>query len=99
MKRLFEKEMKNILPQFIRPDHASPHGTRKGAAMEATAGSTCPPPMPSIARRGEWSMGKVYDIYLMFMEAGDRYLGRILAGYNSCNSDFRKHSKHRNNKT
>ena len=33
-------------------------------------------------------MGKIYDIYLMFMEAGDRYLGRILAGYNSCNSNF-----------
>ena len=80
--------MKDVLPQFIQPDHASPHGTRKGSAMEATAGSTCPPPMSSIARRGEWSMGKVYDIYLMFMEAGDRYLGRILAVFNSCTSNF-----------
>ena len=80
--------MKDVLPKYIRPDHASPHGTRKGSAMEATAGTTCPPPMPSIARRGEWSMGKIYDIYLMFMEAGDRYLGRILAGFNACKSEF-----------
>ena len=88
VKRLFICEMKDILPQYTRPDHASPHGTRKGSAMQATAGTTHPPPMPSIARRGEWSMGKIYDIYLMFMEASDRYLGRILAGFDSCSSKF-----------
>jgi len=33
----------------------------------------------SIAARGEWSLGKVLDVYWHFSEPGDTYLGRVLA--------------------
>jgi hypothetical protein len=29
------------------------HGLRKGSATHATSGTTVPPPLPSVARRGE----------------------------------------------
>ena len=48
--------------------------------MKAFSGTTCPPPVSSIASRGEWSMGKILDLYWHFSEPGDTYLGRILAG-------------------
>jgi hypothetical protein len=38
-------------------------GVRKGSATQASAGTTCPPPVSLIAARGEWSMGKVLDVY------------------------------------
>jgi hypothetical protein len=68
------------LVQFIRADHANTHGIRKGSATKASSGTTCPPPVSSIASRGEWSMGKILDLYWHFAEPGDTYLGRILAG-------------------
>ena len=80
LKALLEGPMKTILPEYIRPNHANSHGTRKGAGTYATSGTTCPPPIPSVAGRGEWSMGKVFDVYWTFAHAGDQYLGRILAG-------------------
>jgi hypothetical protein len=39
--------------------HMNAYGIQKGSATLATSGTTCPPPIPSIARRGEWSMGSV----------------------------------------
>ena len=66
----------------------STHGTRKGAAVEATSGTTCPPPPSSVARRGEWSLGKVFDIYWLFAESGDQYCGRILAGLDPHSPSF-----------
>jgi len=56
------------------------HGLRKGSATHATSGTTVPPPLPSVARRGEWSQGNIFDIYFLFAEPGDKYLGRCLAG-------------------
>jgi hypothetical protein len=49
---------------------------------------TCPPPIPSIARHGEWSMGSVLDVYWHFAEPGDHFLGRILAGLDPKKSSF-----------
>ena len=46
------------------------------------------PPIPSVARRGEWSMGKVIDVYWHFSEPGDNYLGRVLAGLNALSPEF-----------
>jgi hypothetical protein len=40
----------------------------------------CPPPVSSIAARGEWSLGRVLDLYWHFAEPGDTFLGCILAG-------------------
>ena len=88
LKLLFEGVMKDILPQFIRPDHANSHGTRKGAGVEATSGTTCPPPIPSVAGRGEWSMGNVFDVYWTFAHAGYLYIGRILAGLDPNSANF-----------
>jgi len=68
--------------------HIKDHGFRKGAATECTAGTTCAPSPSSVAQRGEWSLGKVFDVYWLFAEAGDQYCGRILAGLDSLDTHF-----------
>lgn len=73
---------------YIRSDHANSHGLRKGSATAVSSGTTCPPPISSIAARGEWSIGKVLDIYWHFAEPGDTYLGRCLAGLDPNSVDF-----------
>ena len=65
-----------------RPGHFNAYGLRKGSATKATSGTTQAPNLPSIAHRGEWSMGAVFDIYWQFLPEGDFYLGRVLAGLN-----------------
>ena len=42
--------------------------------------------LTSIARRGEWSIVHVLDVYWRFGSVGDQYLGRILSGLDP-NSD------------
>ena len=42
--------------------------------------TTPPPPIASIANRGDWSLGKVLDVYWQFDEAGDAYPGCWLCG-------------------
>lgn len=66
----------------------SAHGWRKGSATHSASATTCGPPLPSIACRGDWSLGKVLDIYLQFAEAGDAYLGRVLCGLDPNDSTF-----------
>ena len=78
----------SVVINFIRLAHGNAHGWRKGAAMYAPSGTTCPPPIPSVARRGEWSMGKVLDVYWHCTEPGDNYLGRVLVGLNALSADF-----------
>jgi hypothetical protein len=64
----------------IRYGHMNPYGLRKGAATHAISGTTAAPSIPSIARRGEWSQGAVFDVYWHFAKTGDEYLGRVLVG-------------------
>jgi len=64
----------------IRDGHFNPHGMRKGSGISVTTGSMEPPPIPSVLLRGEWSMGKVLEVYWRFSAIGDTYLGRCLAG-------------------
>ena len=78
----------NNLRGYIRAEHANSHGIRKGSATKVTSGTTLPPPTSSIAARGEWSLGKVLDIYWHFAEPGDHYLGRCLAGLDPNSEDF-----------
>ena len=85
--KLFD-DIATTVYEFIRPGHANAHGTRKGAAVASTSGTTCPPPPSSVARRGEWSLGKVFDIYWLYAESGDQYCGRILSGLDPHSSSF-----------
>ena len=76
---LVDKHPDEMMAQ-VRPAHFNPYGLRKGSATHAVSGTTLPPSLPSMARRGEWSQGSVLDVYWHFASIGDHYLGRILAG-------------------
>jgi len=82
------KNHRNAVEIYIRPDHANSHGIRKGSGTHASSGTTAPPPVSSIAARGEWTLGKVLDVYWHFSEPGDTYLGRVLAFLNPSSPDF-----------
>ena len=82
--RIHKEEVAN----HIRIEHMNAYGLRKRSATLAVSGTTSPPPISSIARRGEWSMGKVLDVYWHFSEPGDHYLGRILAGMDPKKASF-----------
>ena len=55
---------------FVRLSHFNIHGIRKGSGTHAASATTCPPLFTSIACRGEWSMGKILDIYFQFAAGG-----------------------------
>jgi hypothetical protein len=74
------KDRVDEVRKFMDPKRCTSHGTRKGGATKITTGTTHPPPIPSIAARGEWSIGKILELYWQFGDAGDCYAGRILAG-------------------
>jgi hypothetical protein len=59
------------LMNHMSHDRFNPYGLRKGAATYAVAGTTVPPPIPSVANRGEWSIGMVLDVYWHFGSVGD----------------------------
>lgn len=69
-----------VVYSHVRRGHFNPHGTRKGSATHVTTCTMDPPPIPSVMMRGEWSMGKVLEVYWRFSALGDTYLGRCLAG-------------------
>lgn len=79
---------KEVILQYIRDGHFHAHGTRKGAATFVTTATMEPPPMPSILMRGEWSLGKVLDLYWKWSALGDCYLGRCLSGLDPDSEDF-----------
>ena len=64
----------------MRVGHFNPHGTRKGAVVCASSGTTLPASLAAIANRGEWKISVMFEVYLGFAEPGDQYLGRLLAG-------------------
>ena len=71
---LVEANMDAVI-HYIQISHMNAYGIRKGSATLAASGTACPPPIPSIAWHGEWSMGSVLDVYWHFAEPGDHYLG------------------------
>ena len=81
-------KFKDTVECFMRSAHAGTHSFRKGSATKASSGTTCPPPVFSIASRGEWSLGKILDVYWHFAAPGDTFLGRILAGFEPNKSEF-----------
>jgi hypothetical protein len=76
------------LRAYIRIDHASPYGLRKGAATHASSGTTAPPSVAAIAARGDWTITKILDIYWRFCQTGDEYLGRLVVGMDPKDKDF-----------
>lgn len=64
--------------KFLRLSRFHAHGIRKGSGSHASSATTVPPQFTSVAARGEWSMGKILDIYFQFAMGGDYYLGRLL---------------------
>jgi hypothetical protein len=64
----------DIVNGHTRPLHTNTHGFRKGSVVHATSGTTCPPPLSSVANRGEWLLGKIFDLYR------DCFLGQSLVG-------------------
>jgi hypothetical protein len=70
------------------------YGIRKGSSTLAASDTMCPLHIPSIAWRGEWSMGSILDVYWHFSEPWDHYLGRILAGLDLKKSSFAILSPH-----
>ena len=88
LKQLLDPYHSEILKYGVRRERVHPHGYRKGAGTDSTAGSTAPPPLPSVAMRGEWSQGTVFNIYFQFAATGDHYLGRLLSGLNPMKPEF-----------
>jgi hypothetical protein len=78
----------SAIAPHMKVDKLNPYGLRKGAATHAVSGTTAAPSIPSIARRGEWSIGSVLDVYWHFGSVGDHYLGRILCGLDPNSPDF-----------
>lgn len=66
----------------------STHSIRKGAAVIASTSSTAAPPISSLMRRGDWSMGRTMDRYVRWASAGDQYLGRTVALLNPSSVEF-----------
>ena len=84
----FYKRNKQKIDEYIRANHFHPHGTRKGAAIRASSGTTLPASLAAIANRGEWTVSMMFDVYLGFAEPGDQYLGRLLAGLDPNKGSF-----------
>ena len=80
------KMSQDIVQTFIT--NMSAHGLRKGSATHVACATTAPPPIASIANRGDWSLGKVLDVYWQFAEVGDSYLGRCLCGLDPNHTNF-----------
>ena len=64
-----------LVKHYCREGHFHAYGD----PSHATTATTEPPPIPSVLLRGEWTLGKVLDLYWKFAELGDYYLGRTLA--------------------
>lgn len=82
------RQHRDILAHYIRPNHANTHSIRKGSGTYSQSGTTCPPPATATAGRGEWSLGRVFDLYLHLADPADTYLGRILVGLDPNNENF-----------
>ena len=78
LKKLIVDKLETV-KQYARTDRANSHGTRKGAAMHASSGTTMPASFTSVALRGEWSISKVLDAYFKWADDGDYFLGRCLS--------------------
>ena len=77
-----------IVREHCRDGHFHPHGVRKGSGSHVTTCTMDPPPIPSVLMRGEWSLGKVLEVYWKYSMIGDTYLGQCLAGFDPDKAGF-----------
>ena len=82
------RKHKEEVTNLMKMENFNAYGWRKGGATYALSGTTAPPSIPSVARRGEWSIGSVLDCYWHFGSVGDQYLGRVLAGLDPNSQSF-----------
>ena len=82
------KKHHKIVREHCRDGHFHPHGVRKGSGTHVTTCTMDPPPIPSVLMRGEWSLGKVLEVYWKYSMIGDTYLGRCLAGFDPDQPEF-----------
>ena len=71
----------------LTPDCYSTHSIRKGAVTFACAASTACSAV-TVQLRAGWTLGTVQDTYVRYEEAGDQYVGRVVAGLPSDEPDF-----------
>jgi hypothetical protein len=64
------------------PDLLGVHYFWKWALTFLSSGSTAGPTSGATYQRAWWSQGKVNATYILFERAGDKFIGRILAGLN-----------------
>ena len=88
------KSQDTVIKRCYRLGHFHPRGTRKGAATHVTTNTMKPPSVPWFLLRGDWSIGKVLDIYLRWSQLGNTYVGRLLCRLDPNSEDFSILSPH-----
>ena len=76
------KNCSEIMEGYVCSSQKKTHSIRKGSERYTTCDTTVPPPLISVAMRGGWSMGKVFNFYFNFSECWDNNLGKNLTGLN-----------------
>ncbi len=80
----FRKWMTRILPQLVQwvvdVIEWGTHSFRKGAATFCCSGSSAGAHISAVSNRCGWKQPGVQDTYLVFADAGDQVVGRIVAG-------------------
>ena len=66
---------KEEVGNYICIKNINTYDFRKGSVTLSVSGTTYPPPVHSVARRREWLMGEILDIYWYFSGSGDHYPG------------------------
>ena len=69
-------------------ERGSAHGIKKGNATSFSSGTTLPPPLVSIAARGDWSLSGVLGMCWKLAEPGNCHLGSCLTGIGVNSADF-----------
>ena len=70
LKEMLKPCHSEIISMCASNDKTKPHGFQKGSGTHATSGTKAGPSLPSVALRGKWSQGTVFNFYLQFVSAG-----------------------------
>ena len=74
------KFVKTLIAAGIPYFKINTHSWRKGAGSAAASGSTVAPPIMAICIRAGWKIYAMLEKYLSLENAGDFFLGRVVAG-------------------